>query len=510
MEWVNLSLDLDEDERTLKGRACRKLGWRPNEVATFLLARKSIDARRKDAIKLVYTVGLSKQRETLPLYTPSYVGARSRRPVVVGFGPAGMLAAYVLAQAGLEPLVLERGSSVDERTAKVQKFWQEGVLDTECNVQFGEGGAGAFSDGKLNTGTGDKLLQRTVLDLFVRHGAPERILYDAKPHVGTDKLKEVCRGVRQEIESLGGEIHFDEKMVDLRLGAPHTVVTDRGEYLADDVILAIGHSARDTYQLLESLSFALSPKPFAVGVRAEHWQADLNRAMWGKYAFHPALGVADYRLVQHTPYGGVYSFCMCPGGYVVASSSDPDTVVTNGMSYSDRGGTNANAALLVGVDPADLDGSLWCGLRLQQELERQAYAMGGGGYFAPCCRWGDFRDGRLLGDFGKVSPTYRPGVKRAPLWEGLPPQVAMAIREAMPAFGRKIAGYDHPDALFTGYETRSSAPIRVERGEDMQARSIEGIYPCGEGCGYAGGIMSAAVDGIRVAEQIVRRWRNAK
>ncbi len=491
----------------VKALAAKRLGWSVAAVQSMVLMRRAVDARKKGDIHLVYSVALSKRvGDTIPLYTPAVCAPTDYRPIVVGFGPAGMMCALVLAQAGLRPIVLERGLDVDTRTRKVQEFWQSGRLDPTCNVQFGEGGAGAFSDGKLATGTGNKEWQRYVLATFVRYGAPQEIMYDAKPHVGTDRLASVVKGIRQEIIARGGEVHWGVTVQDVReQNGLVTLRTTRGDLTTKHAVLAIGHSARDTYTALHTAGLVLENKPFAVGVRIEHLQADISRALYGKQADHPALGPADYKLVCHTPYGGVYSFCMCPGGHVVASSAEENTVVTNGMSYSRRDGTNANAALLVGVDQQDYGTELFDGVRYQQQLERLAYTQGGGGYLAPCQRWQDFERGTQSLSWGKVQPTYRPGVTAARLDQGLAPRLVNAMRWAMPAFAKQIVGYDDPDALLTGYETRSSSPVRIVRDPDrLSAVGFEGIYPCGEGCGYAGGIMSAATDGIRVAERIMQ------
>ena len=503
METVtNLTLDLEATQADILAAACRRLGWRTNVVRTFVVLRRSLDARRKPA-RWVYSVGLSRSVEQVPRYVPPKASPLPLPPVVVGFGPAGMLCALSLAESGLRPIVLERGLSVDERTRKVRDFWENGRLDTSCNVQFGEGGAGAFSDGKLNTGTGNREMQRYVLETFVRFGAPEDILVDAKPHVGTDKLALVVKGIRERIVALGGEVRFGERVTDvLPVAGGVRLVTDKGAYDTAHAVLAIGHSARDTYRMMEARGYRMESKAFAVGVRVEHLQADISRALYGAEYRNPLLPPADYKLVAHTAMGGVYTFCMCPGGYVVASSSEEGTVVTNGMSYAARDGVNANAAVLVGVTPAMLGEDLWAGTRLQEEMERTAYRLGGGGYKAPVQLWGDFAKGRASHAFGRVQPTYRPGVEFARLDEALPFDFAPAMRLAFESFGHKIKGYDAEDALLTGFETRSSAPVRILREDAFTAVGNPCVYPCGEGCGYAGGIMSAATDGLKVAERI--------
>lgn len=498
-----VSLDTTPEQLRSMALACAK--WKDGPSVTLTVLRRSVDARKKQ-VRLVYTVGLSTTGEQVPAYRPTPRAPLARRPVVVGFGPAGMLCAYVLAQAGLRPLVLERGYDVDTRTQSVQRFWREGKLDPRCNVQFGEGGAGAFSDGKLNTGTGDKLLQRYVLDTFVAHGAPASILYDARPHVGTDNLVPMVRNIRRQIQAWGGEIHFGETLLAIEpLADGVRLATDSASYDTAHAVLAIGHSARDTYRMLYRQGYLMEPKAFAVGVRAEHLQADIDRAMYGPYACHPALSHADYRLVAHTPLGGVYTFCMCPGGYVVASSDAPDTVVTNGMSYAARDGRNANAAVLVGVTPKEYGDGVFDGVQLQMQLEQSAFALGGGDYAAPCQLLGDFASGRMSTAFGRVLPTYRPAVRFARLDAALPYQIAGAMRLGFAAFARRIEGYDAPDTLLTGFETRSSAPLRVLRTPAYCAPTSPYVFPCGEGCGYAGGIMSAAVDGIRIADSILQK-----
>lgn len=508
MEIVsNLTVALDTTDDQLLALACRRIGWMASWVRTFVKMRRSIDARRHP-VKWVYTVALSREVEAVPCYAPPVAASLAMRPVVVGFGPAGMLCALSLAESGLCPIVLERGYDVDTRTALVREFWRSGRLDPRCNVQFGEGGAGAFSDGKLNTGTGDKLMQRYVLETFVRHGADPSILVDAKPHVGTDKLARVVRGIRERIIALGGEVHFGEPVEDVVSQEDGVeLVTPCARYRTQHAVLAVGHSARDTYQALYKRGYGMEGKPFAVGLRVEHLQEDVSRALYGADAGNPLLPPADYKLVSHTPYGGVYTFCMCPGGYVVASSSEEGTVVTNGMSYFVRDGRNANAAVLVGVTPDQLGGDLFAGMRLQEEMERRAYTLGGGDYRAPVQLLGDFVSGRCSASFGRVQPTYTPGTSFARLDEALPLDMTPAMRLAFADFGRKIKGYDAPDAVLTGFETRSSAPVRVLRGEDMRAVGNPYVYPCGEGCGYAGGIMSAATDGLKVAEIIARSAR---
>ena len=519
-----LRLELDGSEENLKKEAAKRLRVSPESIRSLSLFRKSVDARKKDDVHFICTVEadcpsaraprdrrVSKAvpyRYELPACRPL-----EQRPVVVGFGPAGMFAALILAQAGQCPIVLERGSRVEERGKKVSCFWKTGRLDPECNVQFGEGGAGAFSDGKLNTGTKDPRI-RKVLEEFAAAGAPQEILWEAKPHIGTDRLPGAVRGIREQILSLGGEIRFDAQMTSLlqKSGRVSGVefqknggTTERLE--TSRVILAVGHSARDTFGLLVSAGVPMEPKAFAVGARIEHPQRMIDAAQYGKFAGHPALGAADYKLAVHLENGrGVYTFCMCPGGQVVAAASEPGRLVTNGMSRFARDGENANAALLVGVGPADFgaDGPL-AGVEFQRRLEEAAFRLGGGEYRAPAQRAEDFLACRSSPRMGEVSPTYLPGVTPCSLDECLPQFIADSMREGIRRMDARLRGFALPDAVLTAAETRSSSPVRILRGADGQSLSLPGLYPCGEGAGYAGGIVSAAVDGIKCAEQILRQ-----
>ena len=499
----DLFLPIGSDVRAVKAAASAKSGIKENKVSTFLILKKSIDARKKDAIREVYSVLISEKEEALPSFCVPKAKEREHRPIVVGFGPAGIFAAYVLVLAGLSPIVLERGLPIEQRQAKVDAFWQKGVLDPNANAEYGEGGAGAFSDGKLNSGIKEKELSRFVLETFVKFGAPEEILYLNKPHVGTDRLRATIRNIREEIVRLGGEVRFDAQVTDLVCTEKTVSLTADKPYLTDRVVLAIGHSARDTYETLLSRGFMMQNKPFAVGVRIEQLQSELNAAMYGD-GYDDRLPPADYKVVEHTSFGGVYSFCMCPGGYVVCASSEEGGVVTNGMSYHARDGKNANAALLVGVDQTDFGGGVLAGVEYQRKMEQKAFLAAGGGFRAPAQRVGDFLKKQKGPLEGRVRPTYLPGVTPCDLNAVLPDKVGMALRSALPALNRKIKGFAADDNLLTGVETRSSSPVRVLRGEDYRSLSHPMVYPCGEGCGYAGGIMSAAVDGIKVALKIIK------
>lgn len=515
--------ELGAGPEALRAAAAKRLGLAPREILSLRVVKRAVDARKKNDVHFKYTVELTLRDEaallrrlgnepTVTAVTPWRDAAPpvvhpERRPVVVGAGPAGLFAAWWLARAGARPLLLERGLDVDSRAEAVGRFWGGGALDPECNAQFGEGGAGTFSDGKLTTGMKDPRTE-TVLRLFVRCGAPEDILWEAKPHIGTDRLRPTVRRLREEIVSLGGEVLFSARFCDYAseggrlksVSFTRNGLTETVE--AGALILAVGHSARDVFALLEEKGVALLQKPFSMGLRIEHRQDWLDRAMYGGFAGHPALPAADYKLAVHLPNGrGVYTFCMCPGGQVVAAASEPGGLVTNGMSLYARDGENANAAVLVSVEPADFGGpGPLAGVELQRRLERAAFAAGGGDWRAPACCVGDFLAGRAASGFGSVRPSYAPGVRPVSPKEYLPPFIADSIREALPLFARKLRGFDGEEAVLTGVESRSSSPVRVPRGEDLCSVSLRGLYPCGEGAGYAGGIMSAAVDGLRCAE----------
>ncbi len=433
------------------------------------------------------------------------------RPIVVGFGPAGVFAALILAQSGFRPIVLERGKDVRRRTRDTWALWRQSILTPESNVQFGEGGAGLFSDGKLYSRVKDpKFLGRKVMMEFVKAGAPEEILYVNRPHIGTFRLTRVVSGIREQILSLGGEIRFESRVTDLVIedGQLRGVVLADGSVLESrHVVLAPGHSSRDTFRMLERRGVHLDPKPFAIGFRIEHPQSMIDRARLGRHAGHPLLGAADYSVVHHAKNGrAVYSFCMCPGGTVVAATSEVNRVVTNGMSQYSRNERNANAGIVVGISPEkDYPGGPLAGVELQERLESHAYVLGGGDYFAPGQLVGDFLRGKASTSFGEVLPSYKPGVRLGDLSTALPDFAIEAIREALPVFGRQIRGFDREDAVFTGVETRTSSPVRITRDDDtLQSLNTRGLYPCGEGAGYAGGILSAGIDGIRVAEAVAR------
>ena len=519
------------DHRTqdaLRRAVLQRLKIEASDLLGFTVFKRSHDARRKDReIAFVYILDVEVQDEDHVLAKhrddrhvavapdisfrppPRAANPGEDRPIVVGFGPCGVFAALVLAQQGYRPIVLERGRDVRQRTQDTWGLWRKRTLITESNVQFGEGGAGLFSDGKLYSQIKDpRHLGRQVMREFVRAGAPPEIMYVSKPHIGTFRLTGVVAKLRKEIIDLGGEIHFESKVVDLVIeqGELRGVVLANGEFIASrHVVLALGHSSRDTFRMLDQRNVFMEPKPFAIGFRIEHPQSLIDRARLGRFAGHPAIGAADYKLVHHADNGrSVYSFCMCPGGTVVAATSEARRVVTNGMSQYSRNERNANAGIVVGIDPTkDFPGGPLAGIALQERLESLAFEMGGGDYSAPAQLVGDFIAGKPSTSLGEVAPSYKPGINLTDLAPLLPDDAITAMREALPVFGRQIRGFDREDAVLTGIESRTSSPLRVTRDAmTLQSLNVRGLFPGGEGAGYAGGILSAGVDGIKLAEAV--------
>ncbi len=528
LRLTELKLPLDHPAEALRAAILKRLKLADDDLLGFSIFKRSYDARKKHALLLVYAVDVEVKNEAALLKTfrndrqlaPTpdmdykFVGHAPKnlaeRPIVIGFGPCGIFAALVLAQMGFRPIVLERGKAVRERTQDTWGLWRKHTLNPESNVQFGEGGAGTFSDGKLYSQIKDpKHYGRKVLTEFVKAGAPEEILYVSKPHIGTFRLVGMVETMRHEIEALGGEIRFQQRVTDVLIeeGKVEGVVLASGEILhSRHVVLALGHSARDTFEMLHARGVHMEAKPFSIGFRIEHPQSLIDRARLGPNAGNPLLGAADYKLVHHAKNGrSVYSFCMCPGGTVVAATSEPGRVVTNGMSQYSRNERNANAGIVVGITPADYPGDVLAGVELQRKLEARAYELGGGNYDAPGQLVGDFLEGKPSTQLGSVEPSYKPGVHLTDLATALPDYAIEAIREALPAFDKQIQGFAMKDAVLTGVETRTSSPVRITRGDDCQSLNVRGLYPAGEGAGYAGGILSAGVDGIRAAEAVARQ-----
>ncbi len=525
----NLKLPVGASEEELRAACAHALRVSAEALVSVRLLRRSIDAR--EGVRLVCAAAVEvrneagvlkrcKNKNVQPYASKKYmppapVSAPEVSPVVIGAGPAGLFCALLLARCGARPILLERGRAVEQRKRDVERFWHTGELNLTSNVQFGEGGAGAFSDGKLNTGTKDER-HGYILEEFVRFGASEDILVDAKPHVGTDKLYVVLQNLRREIIDRGGEVRFSHKVVDIEQNSGSVtalrVASPEGEYTlrARHVVLAPGHSARDTFAMLQARGVPMEPKPFAVGVRIEHRQRDMDLAQYKEAAGRHGLPPTSYKLSCHTKEGrGVFSFCVCPGGEVVAAASETDRVVTNGMSKFARDGENINGGLLVSVTPEDFpSGDTLAGVQFQRTLEEAAYRLGGGNYAAPAQRVEDFLAHRPSTGAGKVAPTYRPNVTWCDLHDCLPPFVCEALEEGIPLLGRKLRGFDSPDAVLTAVETRSSSPVRIVRESESYQSALRGLYPCGEGAGYAGGIMSAAADGLRVAERILEELQH--
>ena len=523
---TELRLPIDHTPEALELAIIKRLHLESKDLVNFSVFKRSYDARKNVALSLIYTVDISVKDEEKVLQKFSgdqhvrvspdtryhFVSDAAQakpadRPVVIGFGPCGIFAALVLAQMGFKPIVLERGKPVRERTQDTWGLWRKKILNPESNVQFGEGGAGTFSDGKLWTQVKDpKFYGRKVLNEFVKAGAPAEILYVAKPHIGTFRLVGVVEKMRQEIIALGGEIRFGQKVNGFEIAHDQiqaVKIEGRPDLPASHVVLALGHSARDTFQALHDAGVYMEAKPFSVGFRIEHPQSLIDKARLGPHAGNPLIGAADYKLVHHAKNGrSVYSFCMCPGGTVVAATSEPNRVVTNGMSQYSRNERNANAGIVVGITPDDYPGGPLAGIEFQRTLESRAYELGGSTYEAPGQLVGDFLAGKASTEFASVLPSYKPGVHLTDLASSLPDYCIEAIREAIPAFEKQIPGFSFKDAVLTGIETRTSSPLRITRGVNYQSMNIKGLYPAGEGAGYAGGIMSAGIDGIKVAEAV--------
>lgn len=528
---TELALPLDHPEEALKFAILKRLNIKASDLKNFTVFKRSYDARKKNTeIKFIYIIDaeINNEADVLARFeddhnvkvapdTNYYPVAKApedlkERPVIIGFGPCGLFAALILAQMGFKPIVLERGKEVRARTKDTWALWRKHQLTTESNVQYGEGGAGLFSDGKLYSQIKDpKFYGRKVMSEFVRAGAPEEIMYVSKPHIGTFRLTGVVSRMREEIKALGGEVRFESKVTDFDIenGRIAGVTLANGDQIKSRyVVLALGHSSRDTFRMLERQGVYLEAKPFAIGFRVEHPQSLIDHARLGKYAGHPELGAADYKVIHHAKNGrAVYSFCMCPGGTVVAATSEEGRVVTNGMSQYSRNERNANSGIVVGIHPEeDFPGGPLAGVELQEKLESHAYEMGGSDYSAPGQLVGDFIKGQASTELGEVVPSYKPGIKLTDLASSLPDYAIEAIREAFPAFGKKIRGFDRNDAVLTGIETRTSSPVRIKRDRDnYQSINTRGLYPAGEGAGYAGGILSAGVDGIKVAEALAKQ-----
>jgi uncharacterized FAD-dependent dehydrogenase len=527
LRLTEIKLPLAHADGDIRVAILKRLGISDNELIGYVVFKRGVDARKSHAIVYTYTLDVTVRDEdlvherfrnnphvtTAPDTSYHFVAQApqnlSSRPVVIGMGPAGLFAGLILAQSGFRPLILERGKAVRERTKDTFGLWRDGVLNPESNVQFGEGGAGTFSDGKLYSQIKDpRHLSRKVLEEFVKAGAPEEILYVSHPHIGTFRLVGMVEKMRETIQSLGGEIRFGSRVDDITIsdGKVCGVVLSNGERITTNhLVLAVGHSARDTFEMIHKRGIFIEAKPFSIGLRIEHPQSLIDVARYGKNAGNPLLGAADYKLVHHASNGrSVYSFCMCPGGTVVAATSEPGRVVTNGMSQYSRNERNANSGIVVGITPEqDYPGDALAGMEFQRRWESRAYELGGGNYQAPGQLVGDFLAGKASTRFGEVLPSYTPGVHLTDLSSALPDYVMAAIREALPAFAKQIKGYDLADAVLTGVETRTSSPIRIKRNKgDYQSINTRGLYPAGEGAGYAGGILSAAVDGIEVAEAV--------
>ena len=523
----NIKISINDDKSKILKLVMNKLKIKENELIKYHIFKESIDARKKGKIDFVYTVDVEVKNEqkllknalkdVVEVKQPSYIDIKhgsnkmNYRPVVVGSGPAGLFASLLLAQRGYNPLLLERGLDVDERTKDINNFWNNRIFKNNSNVQYGEGGAGTFSDGKLTTRIKD-VRCRKVLEELVNFGSPDEILYSHKPHVGTDILKNVVKNIREEIKRLGGEVRFNTKVTDIEVEnyiIKAVVVNNKERIECDHVLFAVGHSARDSYEMLYSKGVKIIQKPFAIGARIEHPQVLINKSQYKEFYDHPRLGAADYRLIEHTSNGRTaYSFCMCPGGTVIASASNEFEVVTNGMSEHARDKANANSAFLVNVTPEDFGSTHpLAGIEFQRKYEKLAYELGGKNYNAPMQLVGDFLNDNITTDIGKVEPSYKPGVTGSDLRECLPEFVTSTMKEALVSLDKKLNGFAMHDAVLTGVETRSSAPVRIVRDEEtLQSVSTKNLYPCGEGAGYAGGIVTAAVDGIKCAEKIIGKY----